>query len=799
MKLKDIFTLALIVLVSYFSNAQIHFTHLDEELETPVIDIVADGDNNIYALQEFNLIGYRTADLSVLKWNGLFWTKLTTLRVTNYTHTAQNGIRLAVYNNEIYIIGSFKGPNNIVGAARWDGKVWNEVGGGLNSTYLIHDAISVEDVLVFNNELYVVGDFNQANSSPVLDVAVFNGSTWNKIDVKSKRISHLQRVNDTLYMAGDFTLVGGISVSGLAAYTNNQWSEISAPSILPILGLASFQNDLVAFDKSGIFTMENGNWKKLSTVDISSVSSAVELNGSLFLSGSFANTSGLNHRLLMLNNDSLNYLLKNEEVKLSRNIDLRMIASEDGRLFIGGGFYELKGSSVTNIAVFKPGSTLLNGIAFQDDNGNCSRDNGEELLSNLIISLNAGSYYTSTDELGRYQLFLPPNSTNTLEIFDQGKEDKCKSMLRTIITASTDDRIEENFALQLKPEFVDVDMSLTSPSGMVAKHGFNSTYSISFKSEQPGIYPVHLSLRYDERLKDLKCAEDPTCEGNGVISWVLNSDAQFELTFRIDPSTIEMGEILKFNLNASQSFSDEKLVDFLNQTVVAAYDPNDKQCDKSEITTSDKQLNYHIRFQNIGSASATNVHVVDTIDGKLPIEYLQMKGNSHGEKYSSSYKVRGHALIWSFNNIQLPSESSVGTEKSSGYLSYEAGLSNDLFVGQEITNKAYIYFDFQPPVVTNTTLTKVVEIKQGSGPNEKTISIYPNPAVDKVTVKSTRHNLVDVKLYGIGGQALFISKENQTLHSVEFNVNSLPSGVYFIRLEHALGIETLPFVVSQNR
>jgi len=66
-------------------------------------------------------------------------------------------------------------------------------------------------------------------------------------------------------------------------------------------------------------------------------------------------------------------------------------------------------------------------------------------------------------------------------------------------------------------------------------------------------------------------------------------------------------------------------------------------------------------------------------------------------------------------------------------------------------------------------------------------------------VKSTRHNLVDVKLYGIGGQALFISKENQTAYSVEFDVSNLPSGVYFILLEHALGIETLPFVVSQNR
>jgi uncharacterized repeat protein (TIGR01451 family) len=133
----------------------------------------------------------------------------------------------------------------------------------------------------------------------------------------------------------------------------------------------------------------------------------------------------------------------------------------------------------------------------------------------------------------------------------------------------------------------------------------------------------------------------------------------------------------------------------LEQLIVAAFDPNDKQCDKAEIGKKDKTLEYHIRFQNLGNDSAVNVFVVDTISNTLPMQYIQVTDNSHKQKYNLNYKIRGHALVWNFDEIYLPSQNTSGDDLSSGFVHFKAGVTDAIKVGDIIQNRAFIYFDIK--------------------------------------------------------------------------------------------------------
>lgn len=91
----------------------------------------------------------------------------------------------------------------------------------------------------------------------------------------------------------------------------------------------------------------------------------------------------------------------------------------------------------------------------------------------------------------------------------------------------------------------------------------------------------------------------------------------------------------------------------LSQTVIGAYDPNDKTSLEGEQLAPDhigKYLHYNINFENTGNADAINVVVKDYIDPlKFDINSLQVLNSSHAIKI----KVSGNTVEFIFENISL--------------------------------------------------------------------------------------------------------------------------------------------------
>ena len=195
-------------------------------------------------------------------------------------------------------------------------------------------------------------------------------------------------------------------------------------------------------------------------------------------------------------------------------------------------------------------------------------------------------------------------------------------------------------------------------------------------------------------------------------------------------------------------------------TVVAAYDPNDKQVIPSGtgpdgiIETSDSLLQYTIRFENTGGDDALYVRLEDQLSPQLDLSTLRPLGGSH------PYTVRvddGGYMQVEFTDIVLRPvrEDSLNAQ---GYFSYSIRQRPGLQPGDRIENTAEIYFDFNDPIVTNTTVntiarpvgTRTPRLRRGG------LVVFPNPSQGTVTLQLDDANtsMVQVELVGVDGRLL---------------------------------------------
>jgi uncharacterized repeat protein (TIGR01451 family) len=112
------------------------------------------------------------------------------------------------------------------------------------------------------------------------------------------------------------------------------------------------------------------------------------------------------------------------------------------------------------------------------------------------------------------------------------------------------------------------------------------------------------------------------------------------------------------------------------------------------------EFRYVVHFQNDGNNNATNVVITDTISPNLDLSTFRLVGAKHG--ISTFVNTTTRVVTFTFNNINL-AQSAADLDGSRGYVVYSISEMPNLPIGTEIENTAYIYFDFNPAIVTNTT------------------------------------------------------------------------------------------------
>ena len=220
-----------------------------------------------------------------------------------------------------------------------------------------------------------------------------------------------------------------------------------------------------------------------------------------------------------------------------------------------------------------------------------------------------------------------------------------------------------------------------------------------------------------------------------------------------------------------------------------SFDPNDKSAlpkgyAAAHWIDANTPLDYTIRFQNTGTDTAFRVVIVDTLPEGLNGRALRPGASSHPYRYEL---LDGRIARFTFDPIALP-DSNANVEASQGFIQFKAPQRPGNPDGTLLENTAAIYFDFNQPVLTNTThhtigrnFIQVTAVQTAQGRSK--LQVYPNPSSDFVRFEAATPISEPLRftLTNTLGQTVRHIRAAQLPITLESA--GLPVGTYFFRFE----------------
>lgn len=249
------------------------------------------------------------------------------------------------------------------------------------------------------------------------------------------------------------------------------------------------------------------------------------------------------------------------------------------------------------------------------------------------------------------------------------------------------------------------------------------------------------------------------------------------------------GFVNQFSLNDNTSFEDINC-----RASVGSYDPNDKQAfpvgyADLHYIKANTPIEYLIRFQNTGTDTAFQVTLRDTLSRWLDPATVEPGASSHPYRWEL---IEHGVMVFHFDNILLP-DSTTNLEASQGWVRFTVAQQEDNEIGTLIENNAAIYFDFNAPVITNTTYHTIGDDFVPTDTNNPGIQhsslqcvLMPNPA------GSVTHLLIEgPAIEGVLGlwdaRGVQVLQQNIQGNTTNIDVSRLPRGLYFYRIESSEG------------
>ena len=466
---------------------------------------------------------------------------------------------------------------------------------------------------------------------------------------------------------------------------------------------------------------------------------------------------------------------------------------------------------------------LITGNFYKDNNHNCNRDTNESLIGSNSMAWasfylpNTTAVSSATDRNGRYSVQLPKgyiyavtptfyadsNSTSLVYIPYASCPDSGNYTLNITSTAAINnidfgyrcdtssliDGAAYVFDWKFRPGF---QRHVYVYAGSTAKlcDTVSATVTLTldsrltFDSLYYGLYPNTISgntltwnISSVNGLADFMNDLLVTCSTNAVIGDSICNTISVTTTNYTDTNS----------LNNTNSYCTE---------VTNSLDPNEKAvlpkgAGAQGYVDRNTKLNYIINFQNTGNDTAYNVVVTDTLDAAVDTNSIQMLETSHPATMSRS----GRVVNFSFANIMLP-DSGKNEATSQGFVMYSILPKSNLAPNTPLSNKAYIYFDNNVPVITNTTLNTIqwpAKVTQAAA-QQNDITIYPNPANGELFVKAGDDRNFGASLLDITGR--IVKTGTSSGGRLTINVSPYPAGIYLLKVNEKGNVQTFKVCVQ---
>ena len=383
-------------------------------------------------------------------------------------------------------------------------------------------------------------------------------------------------------------------------------------------------------------------------------------------------------------------------------------------------YYEAEGNPIRYSAIITKfiNFNTISGTVYVDRNNNNIQDAGETAIKNVrvnttgtasqfstqsnnvsgsykIAGIGAGTFVTKVQLPSPYYTVSPDSATTTFNSFSQSA------------TA--------NFALH--PIAGIKDYTVTAFNLNRVRPGFDNNCYIIYSNEGTDtLTNRNVVFIKDSHFSLIEATPPPTSVSGDTITWNISSllpNTSSTISLRLETAVIpdiNIGDTVRSTVyidSTGDLMTADNIVQ-LAELVGGSYDPNDKQENYAgnmpfKDVVDGKKLDYHIRFQNTGTDTAFTVVVRDTLDTKSDASTFSMIAASHS--YQLNIKD-GKYITWTFKDIKLL-DSFSNEPLSHGYITYSIKPKLPIGIGDVISNRAAIYFDFNPAVLTNNQQTKI--------------------------------------------------------------------------------------------
>ena len=179
----------------------------------------------------------------IARWDGKLWSEL---------GGGVNGLvyAIATTDTDLYAGGAFTKAGGLPAnhMARWDGEKWHPLGQGLNG--------SVYAIAIDGKDVYAGGYFFRAGGLPASHVAKWDGTRWSHLSVGPNNWVHsLVMLDGELYAGGLFTKVDTMDANYIAKWNGSRWSRVGSGTDYWIMALVAHEGALYA---GGYFTNAGG-------------------------------------------------------------------------------------------------------------------------------------------------------------------------------------------------------------------------------------------------------------------------------------------------------------------------------------------------------------------------------------------------------------------------------------------------------------------------------------------------------------------------------------------------------------
>lgn len=433
----------------------------------------------------------------------------------------------------------------------------------------------------------------------------------------------------------------------------------------------------------------------------------------------------------------------------------------------------------------------LSGSIYADVDGDCTQDSGEPGLPYRVLTVEPGGHLLLTDQLGAFNsaYFYGDYS---LDAPVEGYESLCATL--PVDFTLDDITPTASYDLALSPTFGPDVSAYLYMTGHVP--GFGASYMISIQNNGPYTFSnLTVDLNYDALLSYSSSTVAPTMNDVGHLQWNIASLGAFasqNITATLNLPGIPglLGTIVTGMATVTPAAPDAIPANdswTSHRTITASFDPNDKTVQTSSQSSSsvyyldqDEWIDYTIRFQNTGTATAYNVHLVDTISPLLNMASFGLLAASHPFQATL---LEGRALHFHFPNIMLP-DSGTTMAGSQGFISFRLRPLASVTPGMILSNAADIFFDFNETVRTNSAVLTMEQSTSMASTTRTTMGVHPNPTADLIWLDQIS-GMQRVELCTADGRLVQVEILNTTNQPI--SVSKLPSGVYTVRAFNASG------------